>query len=279
MIPPSAVLHIVATPIGNLDDITFRAVEVLRGADLIACEDTRKSGILLRHFNITTPTISLHKFSEIKRIDMVLERLSRGERIALITDAGTPCISDPGAKLAAAVHDAGYQVVPIPGPSSITAALSVAGMDADSFVYLGYAPRKDKDRRQFFRELLTERRTALFFDTPVRATATLEIAAEVLADRPLVMCRELTKLHEEILRGTAEEILRDLESRSAVKGEIVIVVRGAQSIAEEVDIDAAVRELMDEGLSGKRLADEAKKRFGIAKSTAYSRFLALQKAD
>ncbi|MBM4328525.1 MAG: 16S rRNA (cytidine(1402)-2'-O)-methyltransferase [Deltaproteobacteria bacterium] len=270
---PSGTLYIVATPIGNLADMTARAAQALHSVHLIACEDTRTSRILLGHYQVITPTISLHKFSEARRTATILERLGRGEDVALISDAGTPAVSDPGSRVVRAALEKGYRVVPIPGASSIIAALSVSGMDCSSFVYLGFVPRKDAERRRFFEALRNEPRTSLFFETPRRIAATLEAAADILGERRIVLTRELTKLHEEILPGTPQTVLDSLKTRPSIRGEIVIVVEGASPAESALDLEEVVKSLMQEGLSGKRLALEAQKRYGVGKNAAYQKFL------
>ena len=276
----NGILHVVATPIGNLDDMTIRGLEVLRTVDLIACEDTRKSRILLSRWDISTPLMSLHRFSEARKIESILRHLEQGEQVALVCDAGTPAVSDPGNRLVRAVLDAGFSVIPAPGACSIVAALSVSGMDASSFVYWGFVPRKDGQRRILFKEVLSERKSSVFFETPKRIQASLTIATEILGSRRMVLCRELTKLHEEILTGTAAELLESLESRASVKGEIVVVVEGvAEDTGPLMDPEEAVRLLAEEGLSGKRLADEAQRRFGIKKSLAYKTFLEVAREE
>jgi 16S rRNA (cytidine1402-2'-O)-methyltransferase len=274
----NSVLYVVSTPIGNLEDITLRALDVLRKVDLIACEDTRKSRILLERWDISTKLMSLHRFSESRKTQVILEGLERGENVAIISDAGTPAISDPGSRLVRAALEAGFTVTPVPGASSITAALSVSGMDCSSFVYLGFAPRTDGQRRAFFDKIRHEERTSLFFDTAKRVLATLQVAEEILGDRRLVLFRELTKLHEEIIPGTVASILALFEARASVKGEIVIVVEGGSGSSPQIDVREAVKLLMAEGLSGKRLAQEAHQRFGMKKSEAYEFFLVLKDA-
>jgi 16S rRNA (cytidine1402-2'-O)-methyltransferase len=271
----TGVLFVVAVPIGNLDDITFRAADTLRSADLIACEDTRKSRVLLQRLGVKARVMSLHRFSESRKTGLILDRLGRGQDVAIITDAGTPVVSDPGAGVARSALDASFRVVPIPGPSAVPTALSAAGLDASSFVFHGYAPKKDKDRRHFIHEIAGEQRTSVFFETALRIVSLLRTAADTWGDRRVVLCRELTKLYEEILPGTAHSILRSLEERETIKGEIVVVVEGADKPPPEIDVEAAVRQLMDEGFTGKRLANEAKKRFGIRKGTAYEVYLRL----
>jgi 16S rRNA (cytidine1402-2'-O)-methyltransferase len=272
----NSVLYVVSTPIGNLEDITFRALDVLRKVDLIACEDTRKSRILLERRKISTKLMSLHRFSESRKTQVILERLERGENVAIISDAGTPAISDPGSRLVRAALEAGFTVTPIPGASSITAALSVSGMECSSFVYFGFAPRTDGQRRAFFDKIRQEERTSLFFETAKRVQATLQVAEEILGDRRLVLSRELTKLHEEIIPGTAASILARFKTRPSVKGEIVVVVEGGSESDTQIDVREAVRLLIAEGLSGKRLAAEAHRRYGLRKSDAYEAFLVIK---
>lgn len=270
------VLYVVSTPIGNLEDITPRAVKTLKAVSVVACEDTRQSRILMQRWNISTRLMSLHRFSESRKTQAILERLDRGEDVAIVTDAGTPAISDPGHRIVRAALDAGFQVTPIPGPSSITAALSVSGMDCSTFAYLGFVPRKDQQRRSFFGRILKSELTCIFFETPHRILETLKVAAEILGARPMVLTRELTKLHEEILSAAAGDLLDILAAREAIKGEIVIVVEGQAGLPTDIDLDEAIKSLMQEGLSGKRLADEAHKRFGVKKGVAYEVFLSLK---
>jgi 16S rRNA (cytidine1402-2'-O)-methyltransferase len=271
-------LYVVSTPIGNLEDITLRALDVLGKVDLIACEDTRKSRILVERWDISAKLVSLHRFSESRKIQVILGRLNQGENVAIVSDAGTPAISDPGSRLVRAAIEAGFTVIPIPGASSITAALSVSGMDCSSFVYLGFAPRTNDQRRVFFEKIEGEQRTSIFFDTAKRIRATLQIAKEILGERRVVLFRELTKLHEEIIPGTAASILAGFETRASVKGEIVVVVEGGFGTGSQIDVRDAVKLLIAEGLSGKRLAEEAHRRFGSRKSEAYEVFLELKDA-
>ncbi len=275
----SGTLFVVATPIGNLDDITIRAVETLRNADLIACEDTRKTRTLLKRLNIRTRMMSLHRFTERKKTGAILERLERGLDVALVSDAGTPGISDPGHRLVKAARAAGFSVVPIPGPSSVTAALSVSGLECSSFVFMGFAPKKQERRRAFLEEIADQARPTVFFETPHRIESTLGAAQATLGRRNLVLMRELTKIHEEVITGDATAILDQLARRSATKGEIVIIVEPASPPGDETDIEAVVQALMDEGLTGSRLAEEARDKFGVKKRDAYNAFLALKDRD
>ncbi|AFM23247.1 16S rRNA (cytidine(1402)-2'-O)-methyltransferase [Desulfomonile tiedjei] len=266
-------LFVVATPIGNLEDITMRALEVLRNVHVIACEDTRKSRILLQRWGIRQRLLSFHKFSEARKMQLVLDRLEQGQNVAIVSDAGTPGIADPGARVVRAALDAGYKVVPIPGPSAVAAALSVSGVDCSTFHYLGFVPRKDEERRAFFETVAKSGYTSVFFETPHRIGQTLKIAADILGTRRISLMRELTKIHEETLTGTAAEILATLQQRETVKGEIVLVVEGGTPTVEVPDLQQIVETLMSEGFSGKRLANEAHQRYGVRKSQAYETFL------
>ncbi len=271
----TGVLFVVATPIGNLDDMTFRAVDVLKRVDFIACEDTRRSRILLEKFQIKTKCVSVHRFTERKKADKIIQRIIQGESWALICDAGTPAVSDPGVLLVNEAHHAGIRVVPIPGPSSVMAALSASGVDCSTFVFRGFIPRKVRERLAFFEDIRQDPRPAVMFESPKRIAASLRIAHETLGARPLVLARELTKVHEEILRGAAARIAEELARRESVQGEICLVVGPGPLRSDEVDYRLAVRELMEEGFTGKGLAREALRRYGIKKSIAYRMFLEL----
>jgi 16S rRNA (cytidine1402-2'-O)-methyltransferase len=272
----NGVLYMVATPIGNLSDMGARAVEVLRSVQLIACEDTRKSRILLQRWNIPTKVTSLHRFSESKKAQTILDCLDRGDAVAIISDAGTPAISDPGHRIVRLAMEAGFRVVPIPGPSSIITALCASGMDCSTFLYAGFLPRKDTERRAVFEEIAAEERTSVFFESPKRLLQSLKIASELLGSRRMVLMRELTKLHEEILPGTAASLFDTLSQREALLGEIVLVVEGRQPTGHDMDVGTAVQALMQEGFAGKRLAEEALKRFSIKKRDAYQTYLELK---
>jgi len=219
-------LYVVATPLGNLDDLSARARDVLGRVSCIACEDTRRTSKLLARFGLDTPTLSCHRFNERARLEPVLERLGRGEDVALVSDGGTPGVSDPGARLVDAALASGLRVSPVPGPSAVVALLSVCGFDADRFVFDGFLPHRAGERRRRLRELAAERRTVVVFETPHRILATLDDLAEILGDRVVVLGREVTKVHETILRGPAAELRPALEA-GPVRGEITLVVRGA----------------------------------------------------
>ena len=201
------VLFVVATPIGNLDDMTFRAVKVLKQAALVAAEDTRRTGILLRHFGVETPILSVHKHNEHSRVDRVVAQLAKGESVALVTDAGTPGISDPGAALVAAVRKAGFRVEPIPGASAVAAAISASGVSSHGFTFLGFPPIRSKDRKLWFQALVagSEDRLVVFFEAPHKINKTLQELA-LLVNRPIIIGREITKLHEEFVEGLPGEL-------------------------------------------------------------------------
>jgi 16S rRNA (cytidine1402-2'-O)-methyltransferase len=243
----AGVLHVVSTPIGNLEDITLRALRVLKEADLVAAEDTRRTRALLTHFGIAKPLVSYHDAVEARRTPALVERLRRGARIALVTDAGTPGLSDPGHRLVAAAAAAGIAVVPVPGPSALTAALAVAALPSERFTFEGFLPTRAAARARRLAELRAEPRTLVFFEAPHRLAATLDALCAAFGDRPAVMAREVTKLHEEIRRGTLGALRDAVRAGGRVRGEVTLVVGGARGeaeaggTAEGVDLDAALR--------------------------------------
>lgn len=218
-------LYIVATPIGNLEDITLRALRILKECDLIIAEDTRRSRQLLAHYGIEKPFgRSLYRGVERERVEYFIEKLKEGARIALICDAGTPLISDPGYGLVRRAIAENISVIPIPGPTALITALIVSGFSSESFVFAGVPPKKSKAKREFFAHLAQEPRTIVLYESPHRVLDTLEVMSELLSDRQIALCRELTKIHEEIVRGTAAEVLETLRKRPTVKGEITLVI-------------------------------------------------------
>jgi 16S rRNA (cytidine1402-2'-O)-methyltransferase len=220
-------LYVVATPIGNLDDITLRALEVLRRVDLVAAEDTRHSGVLLKHYEIAKPFISYHEHNEAARTAQLIERLAAGEDIALLTDAGTPCISDPGARLIRECIQRQVAFTVIPGASSILAALLGSGFPADKFWFGGFLPKKSGGRRRELERAAAGDETSIFFESPHRLVKTLSACVEILRERPLCVARELTKKFEEFRRGPAMELLEHYQTRPP-KGEIVLVISAKQ---------------------------------------------------
>jgi 16S rRNA (cytidine1402-2'-O)-methyltransferase len=218
-------LYVVATPIGNLGDITFRALEILKAVDLIAAEDTRHSGILLKHYEIKKPTISFHEHNEAMRTAQLVERLAIGEKIALITDAGTPGVSDPGARLIGECIKRGLEFTIIPGPSSVLTALVGSGFSAEKFFFGGFLPIKSGQRGRELRAGAAREETSIYLESPYRLTKTLKTAIDIMPERQLCIARELTKKFEEFRRGTAAELLAHYESRPP-KGEIVLLISG-----------------------------------------------------
>jgi 16S rRNA (cytidine1402-2'-O)-methyltransferase len=222
----SGKLFVVATPIGNLADITLRAIETLKSVDFIVAEDTRTSSVLLKHYGITKPMVSFHSYSKEERISEIIQRVLRGESSALITDAGTPGISDPGYAIVRKAVEAGIEMVPIPGPVAFVAALSVSGLRTDRFVFEGFLPVK-KGRRTKFQQLASEQRTIIIYESPHRIVKTLSELKENLGDRRCVVARELTKMYESFYRGTISEVISSIKD-SEKRGEFVILVEGVE---------------------------------------------------
>jgi 16S rRNA (cytidine1402-2'-O)-methyltransferase len=218
-------LYIVSTPIGNLEDITLRAVRILKEVDLIAAEDTRHTGLLLRHFGIQKPLTSYFEGNELKKKEWILSRLNQGDRIALVSDAGTPGISDPGFRLIQVAIENQIPIVPIPGPSAVITALSVSGLPTDAFLFKGFLPHKSKKRKDLLKQLEETKETLIFYESPHRLNETLKDILDILGDREIVLTRELTKIYEEILRGKVSEIQHQLAEKK-IKGEITLVISG-----------------------------------------------------
>ena len=217
------ILYVVATPIGNLEDITLRAVRILREVDCIAAEDTRQTRKLLSHLGIHSKLISYFKHQEARKGLEILNRLANGEDLALVSDAGTPCVSDPGALLVKAARGHGYAVVPVPGPCALTTALSVSGIDSP-FSFHGFLSAREQQRKKTLHSLCQRNEALVFYESPRRVAALLSSLAEVMGDRQVQLARELTKMHEELLCGTPEELLQTLASREVCKGEFVVIV-------------------------------------------------------
>ncbi|HEX4348596.1 MAG TPA: 16S rRNA (cytidine(1402)-2'-O)-methyltransferase [Vicinamibacterales bacterium] len=216
-----ATLYVVATPIGNLEDITARALRVLREVSVIAAEDTRRTAHLLARYAISTPTTSLHEHNEHLKSAAIIERLKRGESVAVVSDAGTPTVSDPGGRLVRAAIDAGIRLEPIPGPSASLAALAVSGMPTERFVFMGFPPTRSKDRKTWLRDLGAAAATAIFFEAPHRIRRTLEDVHQAVGDKSVLVARELTKVHEELVRGPISQVITRL---SEPRGEYTVVV-------------------------------------------------------
>jgi 16S rRNA (cytidine1402-2'-O)-methyltransferase len=263
-------LFVVSTPIGNLADFSPRAVETLRGASLVLAEDTRHSRHLLDHYGITTPLAPYHEHNEARETPRLVERLVAGETMALITDAGTPLVSDPGARLVRAAIEAGIDVIPVPGPSALLAALVASGLDIDRFTFFGFLPRKGKERAAAIEQLVVLTHTAVLYEAPARVAATLaELATHGGADRSAAVSRELTKQFEETRRGTVGELARYYED-APPRGEVVIVLSGG--VASSPDEGAArerARLLRDGGASARDVARMLVEEHGLARNAAY----------
>ncbi|HEC59885.1 hypothetical protein LCGC14_0914280 [marine sediment metagenome] len=277
-----ACLYIVATPIGNLADMSQRAIEILQTVDVIAAEDTRHSGFLFQHFAIKTPSVSLHDHNEQQRSETLLARLQQGESIALISDAGTPLISDPGYKLVSLVREHGIPVIPIPGSCAVIAALSASGLPSDRFSFEGFLPHKQGARLQTLEKLAADTRTLIFYDSPRRLQSTLVDMVTVFGqERRACLARELTKLHETINTKPLAELL-DWVSNDAnqQRGECVLLVEGAkqQQDASEVDVNRVLSLLLKE-LPVKKAAAMTSSLLGISKNNAYDMALKLQHKD
>ena len=267
-------LYLVATPIGNLEDITLRAIRVLKECDLIACEDTRQTQKLLNHYGIAKPTISYHEHNEASRAAELIEKLAHGLRIAMVSDAGTPGINDPGFRLVSLAIELDIPVVPIPGPAALIPALIASGLNTDSFTFRGFPSPKAGARRRQLQEIRQSNQTDIFYEAPHRIRETLEDIVAVLgAERPVIIARELTKLHEEFLRGTAQEVLNALKKRAEIKGEIVLLIgpaTQAEAAAPLRSIRDRVAQLMrEEKLDEKSALKKAARERGISKSAAY----------
>ena len=270
-------LYVVATPIGNLEDITLRALRVLRQADCIACEDTRQTHKLLAHFGIETPTLSYHQHNEQARGRELLARLQQGGRIALVSDAGLPGISDPGAEIVQQAIAAGVAITPIPGACAAVTALAAAGLSTERFLFLGFAPARAGERRSFLEPLRNETATLVFYEAPHRILPMLEDAVAVFgAERPAVLARELTKVHEEFLRGPLQELLAALRGREVQRGEMTLLLAGVSDAGTQADTKSAASigarlaeliesESLDEMAALKRIARER----GVSKSALY----------
>ncbi len=271
----SGALYIVATPIGNLGDITYRAVEVLRNVNAVACEDTRQTRKLLDHYGIQKPTVSYHEHNEAERTAELAARLEAGETIALVSDAGMPLVSDPGYRLVKAAIEAGIEVHPIPGASAALTALAAAGLPTDAFHFAGFLPPKPGQRVKALEALAEETATLIFYEAPHRILESLEAIGQVMGPRPVVVARELTKLHEEFLRGTAEEIRAALAGRDAVKGEFTILIGKADRLLVESDepVEEAVESLIRSGTPRMDAIKQVARRRGLSKREVYDRVL------
>jgi 16S rRNA (cytidine1402-2'-O)-methyltransferase len=266
----SGTLYIVATPIGNLEDVTYRAVRVLGEVDRIACEDTRQTRKLLDRYGISRPLVSYHEHNEQARSDALLRDLEAGMNIALVSDAGTPLVSDPGYRLVQAAREKGIAVSPIPGPSAILASLCVSGLPTDSFLFLGFLPAKSGQRRALLEQYRTIPATLVCYEAPHRVLETLEDLGAVLGPRPVMLARELTKIHEEFLQGTPAELAARLRERGLLKGEITLIVgKGDGAPADDQPLDESVEKLIQAGLSRMDALKTIARQRGLSKRDVY----------
>jgi 16S rRNA (cytidine1402-2'-O)-methyltransferase len=276
--PLEPALYLVATPIGNLADITLRALETIAGADVLACEDTRVTRVLLDRYGIVNRPVAYHEHNAAEAGPRLIAALGDGRSVALVSDAGTPLVSDPGYRLAQHAIEAGHRVVPIPGPSAPLAALVGSGLPSDAFLFAGFLPVKDKARRERLAEFSAVPATLLFFESPHRIAATIAAAAEIFGEeRKAVVCRELTKAFEEFRRGTLGELKAFYDDAANVKGEIVLVIGPpeAKPAPQAADVDALLQALARDMPMGKA-ATEAARRTGLARKELYDRLLHLK---
>jgi 16S rRNA (cytidine1402-2'-O)-methyltransferase len=273
-------LYVVATPIGNRDDITIRALNILGRVDLVAAENTRHTGRLLAHHNIKGNLISYHEHNEVKRTPELIHRLKTGSSVALVSNAGTPSVSDPGYRLVKEAIANNIKVIPVPGVSAAVTALSAAGLPTDSFIFVGFPAKKKAKRLKQLKELASENRTIIFYESPKRILTFLEEIIDAMGDRYGVLSREMTKLHEEFLRGFLSEIHYILNARPVVKGECTLLIMGCEEI-KEVSLETVRNEINSElEKTGGRLSDIARtvaKKYGLPKNKVYDEALKLKR--
>lgn len=264
-------LYLVATPIGNLKDMTFRAIEVLKSVNVIACEDTRHTRKLLNHFEISNKLVSYHEHNEAERAGELASMLQEGKSVAIVTDAGTPGISDPGYRVVQRAIEIGSPVVSIPGPAAFVSALVASGLPTDSIYFGGFLPSKKTERRKRLAEVATYPATLIFYESPRRIAASLSDCLDVLGDRPAVVARELTKLHEQFSRGKISELISNLDP-TTLKGEAVLLIDRVREVAitdSKMSLTERLAALEGEGMEQKAALKRVAKEFGISKSEAY----------
>jgi 16S rRNA (cytidine1402-2'-O)-methyltransferase len=273
----SGCLYLVATPIGNLEDITLRAIRILKEADLIACEDTRQTQKLLQHYGIHKELVSYHAHNELTRAPELLIELEQGAKAALVSDAGMPVVSDPGHRLVALCLRHHIPVVPIPGPTAFIAALAASGLPTEEFLFVGFLPSRAGARRKAIDALKAEPRTIVLYEAPHRLVETLADAAEILGPRPAVVAREITKIHEEFLRGNLND-LRDAARERAPRGEITLLIGPGEPALQAVDLQLSLKQRVEQieaesGLDRKAALKQAARERGLAKREAYKKLL------
>jgi 16S rRNA (cytidine1402-2'-O)-methyltransferase len=270
-------LYLVATPIGNLEDITLRAIRILKEADVIACEDTRHTQKLLNHYSIKKEMVSYHEHNELTRSPELVIELEQGAKIALVSDAGTPGISDPGHRLVTLCLRHHIPVVPIPGPSALVAALAASGLPTEEFLFVGFLPPRAGARRKALDALKAESRTLIFYEAPHRVVETLADASEILGARPAVIAREVTKIHEEFLRGPLSELLESARKR-APRGEITLLIGPGDPQMQQADPSVSLKERVEQleaegGIDRKAALKQAARERGLGKREAYKQLL------
>ncbi|MEA3476383.1 MAG: 16S rRNA (cytidine(1402)-2'-O)-methyltransferase [Candidatus Cloacimonadota bacterium] len=263
------ILYLVATPIGNLEDITFRAVRILREVDLIAAEDTRTSSVLLKQYEISTPLTSYHKFNEKQKAEFLIGQLKSGKSVAVVSDAGTPGISDPSEVILKECIKNSIPVIPIPGPSAVITALSASGLSTNSFSFWGFVPKTKSKQIEFLQDLISRKETMIFYESPKRVKQTLNAFLEVFGNRQIVVAKELTKIYETFFRGSIKEVLVQLDEK-ILKGEFVILLEGAgEKEISNSEIEKLLREKIVNGLSKSEAVKKVSKKFNIKKNRVY----------
>ncbi|MBS3741416.1 MAG: 16S rRNA (cytidine(1402)-2'-O)-methyltransferase [Candidatus Cloacimonetes bacterium] len=266
----SGKLYLVATPIGNLEDITYRAVKILQKVDIIAAEDTRKSGILLDKYDINTPMLSYHKFNEKERAGVLTDRIKAGEDIAVISDAGTPGISDPAREIVKKSVELGIKIIPIPGPSAAISALAASGLESTTFSFYGFLPKTENKIIKFLENVKFREETSVFYESPRRVCETLKIIKQVMNNREVVVAKELTKIYEHFFRGTVEAVLEMLNEEN-LKGEFVIMISGAENSkqVDDITIKELLEEMLQQGMTKKSAVEQIVERYDIRKNRVY----------
>ena len=280
----SGILYICGTPIGNLEDITLRALKILKEVNLIAAEDTRHTLKLLNHYQINTKITSYYEYNKFKKAPYLVEILKNGQDIALVSDAGMPGISDPGYVLIDLALKNNIKIIPVPGVSALITALVVSGLPTDKFVFEGFLPRKIKERKRYFKSIENEERTIIFYETPHRLKKALKDMLEILGDRKVVIARELTKLYEEIIRGKLSQVLTEISTKE-VKGEITLIVQGGIKKKENSSTDFLIKEciieeylkkLKNQGYSNKEIIKITQEKLNIPKNLIYKKLLEMK---
>lgn len=265
-------LFVVSTPIGNLEDITLRAVNVLKDSDVIACEDTRNTKKLLARYGIETSVTSYHEHNEVEKSPKLLEKLKDGKDIALVSDAGTPSVSDPGWRLVNLSIENNIEVIPIPGPSAVLSALVVSGLPIDSFLFLGFFPRTAGKKKELLKDVEHYPHTLIFYESAKRLSGTLNVLLEILGERNICVAREMTKLYEEVLRGSVSEVISTLSERGSIKGEVTVVLEGSRVGRKEISTEEAQKTLCAMKERGVALSDAVRtvcESSGASKNSVY----------